>query len=355
MKIALIGPYPPPYGGISIHLQRLDALLRRNGYNVMTYRNISARRWLFFNFGRWKHYNILHFQDIDWLNRFFIGLLGALNAPTILTIHGDSLKLQLRTLKPLQSYLLRFGLRHIRHIIVVNPEFRDLLLSIGVDVSRITAINAYLPPVIDPGDNEAIPAWLQTFLEIHQPLLVANGFEVIPYGEADLYGINLSIELCCCLIKEYPGLGFLFFLARQGDLQVFERYLDQIKEKGLRNHFQFVIGQPFLPVLSQADLFIRPTYQDGYGISIPEAMHFGVPAIASDVCPRARGTFLFKTGDIQDLILIVRNVFTNISQAQKQAIENRMPDNFTALLEIYQKVAAQKGISFKSYIKSIGK
>ena len=52
--------------------------------------------------------------------------------------------------------------------------------------------------------------------------------------------------------------------------------------------------------MKKADLMIRPTCTDGYGISIAEALFFDCPAIASDVCPRPEGAVLFKNRDMDD-------------------------------------------------------
>ena len=37
MKVALIGTYPPPIGGTSIHMMRLREKLTENGYDVIVY------------------------------------------------------------------------------------------------------------------------------------------------------------------------------------------------------------------------------------------------------------------------------------------------------------------------------
>ena len=40
-KIALIGSYPPPYGGVSVHIQRLHSNLLKNNIQSHVY-NISS-------------------------------------------------------------------------------------------------------------------------------------------------------------------------------------------------------------------------------------------------------------------------------------------------------------------------
>ncbi|MBO0550667.1 hypothetical protein EXQ38_19365 [Clostridium botulinum] len=37
MKIAIIGPYPPPYGGISVHIKRMKLYLENKNIDVTVY------------------------------------------------------------------------------------------------------------------------------------------------------------------------------------------------------------------------------------------------------------------------------------------------------------------------------
>ncbi|MBL0721721.1 MAG: glycosyltransferase family 4 protein [Sulfurovum sp.] len=102
---------------------------------------------------------------------------------------------------------------------------------------------------------------------------------------------------------DFPTIGLMFALASE---DINKEYLDKmklrIKELKIEDNFYFLTGQKELwPLFKQADLMIRPTSSDGYGISIAEALYFDCPAIASDVSDRPEGTILFKSRDIEDL------------------------------------------------------
>ncbi len=56
------------------------------------------------------------------------------------------------------------------------------------------------------------------------------------------------------------------------------------------------------PLFENADLMVRPTCVDAYGVSIAEALYFDCPAIASDVCERPDGTVLFRNRDQSDFL-----------------------------------------------------
>ena len=55
---------------------------------------------------------------------------------------------------------------------------------------------------------------------------------------------------------------------------------------------------------------VRPTCTDGFGVSIQEAITFGCPAVASDVCQRPTGTVVFKNRDMEDFERKVRSILS---------------------------------------------
>jgi len=91
LRIALLGPYRPPYGGISIHIQRLKQQLEKRGYKCVVYdlrreeelpeKNAIAvkntKRWLpkYFFFAK---ENIIHYHNSGWQMSVIIGLMGLL-------------------------------------------------------------------------------------------------------------------------------------------------------------------------------------------------------------------------------------------------------------------------------------
>jgi len=86
----------------------------------------------------------------------------------------------------------------------------------------------------------------------------------------------------------------------------------RISDKQIEENFLFQTKPcQMYPIIMKSDLFLRPTNTDGDAVSIREALHFKVPAVASDVCPRPEGTILFKCRDIDDLTSKVKEVLDN--------------------------------------------
>lgn len=92
------------------------------------------------------------------------------------------------------------------------------------------------------------------------------------------------------------------------DLAYVHRLIEQTQEKGVRDDLFFNReGGFFVPVIATADLFVWPTQTDGDANSIREALHLGVPVVATDAVERPVGTILFRTGDVGDFEVQVRS------------------------------------------------
>jgi glycosyltransferase involved in cell wall biosynthesis len=132
------------------------------------------------------------------------------------------------------------------------------------------------------------------------------------YQGVDLYGLDLCVDLVSELKKIYPQIGLLFALAEIGETTYFEETIHRIRKKTIADNFFFMTGQKELwPLFKKCDLMVRPTYSDGYGISIAEALYFHCPAVASDVGGRPEGTILFRNRDFDDFLCKVKNILVN--------------------------------------------
>ena len=150
----------------------------------------------------------------------------------------------------------------------------------------------------------------------------------------------MCIDLCANLKQYYPRIRLVFCLPDIGDYEYFNKLKRRIAEKGIENNFLFITEQyQFYPILMKCDVFVRPTNTDGYGISIAEAIFFKVPAVASDVCQRPEGTILFKSRDINDFILKVKDVLDNYERerAKLERVENI--NSTDKIIKIYRKLA----------------
>jgi glycosyltransferase involved in cell wall biosynthesis len=107
-------------------------------------------------------------------------------------------------------------------------------------------------------------------------------------------------------------------------------------------YFYEVENTEFYPIVKRSQLFIRPTYIDGYGVSIAEALHCKVPSIASDVCNRPEGTVLFKSRDITDLLSKVLDVIERYSMYKHEVSKIKMRDYASDLIDVYHRTVGSR-------------
>lgn len=352
LRVILIGAYPPPYGGVSVHIQRLQDLLLNSGFqctvidfsssiknaeNVTNARKIRSWQSIQTNSCGIVH---IHSSGINLkkiVGFFLVSILCKIRRnKMIMTFHSfrDGHE-HFNLLKKIM--VKQFLLKFVSHCIVVSPLIKNKLLPLNVDFNRISVIPAFLPPTIKQHDIDEIPQEMWDFIDDHKPVISANAFRISFHNNQDLYGIDMCIDLCVKLQDTYPRLGFIFFLSEIGDPDYFDRIRQKIIEKGIADNFLFLTRScQFYPVLMKSDLFVRPTNTDGDAISVREASYFKIPTVASDVVSRPESVILFKNRDINDFVLKAKDALCN-SELRKKKLETMQGEgNFQKILDVYQ-------------------
>jgi glycosyltransferase involved in cell wall biosynthesis len=351
MKVALIGPYPPPFGGISVSIQRLKALLERQGVVCRVY-DISnpprqlpgvisvwrQRRWIF-RYWLTADEDIIHYQSSGWRVRMWIGLL-PWRAKTVVSIQGNSLVDSWIQGGHLRRALIRLALYRTSYIILSNSDYVDFVLSLGIPQERVAVVPAFIPPVVDEQDDAQIPTNVRDFCDAHTPLLMANGTVVFYRGE-DLYGLDLLVELIRALKPVYSKVGLVCPLrpfSGGAERAYWTNLQAQVESYGLTEDVCWVTdGIPVVyPLMRQSDLFIRPTNTDGDAVSVREALYFRTPVVASDASPRPQGTVLFRNRDVGDLILQVKRILSG--ELVPDTVKST--SSFDQIWQIYQQLVS---------------
>ncbi|KKO51010.1 glycosyltransferase family 4 protein [Paenibacillus sp. DMB20] len=364
MKIVMVGPYPPPLGGISVHVKRAAEHLRQNGLDCDVYdeSNGSHSAAGVYPLGSYRRFllrfplikgDLFHVHSIRKKFRMVLGFYKLFGKKIVLTVHGGSLIDQIESSNRVVRFVLLRSLRAIDQILCVNEADTEKLLAMGFKRNRVATMPAYIRPVETEGADSGIPAHVADFLEKAEFAITANGYIRFFQGR-DLYGADLLVQL----LKELNARGLkarvLFALlgAREQSARERQYYLDlrkRIKAYGLEDRFLFyeVHDTELHPLLKKSDLFMRPTLADGYGVSIAEALACGTPAIASDVCRRPEGTILFRTENSEDMLRKVRDVMENYPSYKRQALSLPVPDYISGLLAVYERLGAKKTLKSK--------
>lgn len=152
-------------------------------------------------------------------------------------------------------------------------------------------------------------------------------------------GINLLIETAA-LLKE-NGLSFTWRIIGDGDQKSLERYKFHIYEKGLQEEV-LLLGklthEQTLTHLQQTDIYVQPSFNEGFCNAVLEAQALGKLCIATDVGGLSENIIDAKTGwlvpsnDAKAMALKINKVMA-LSEIEKTDIEtvaaSRVKSQFT--------------------------
>lgn len=367
MKIFLIGEYPPPYGGVSIHIKRLYEKLkdkifieifstsnerRENDGNII---NKSIKKSILSIFFMKKN-EIYHFHESSIKIVTLISIFSFITRnKIILTIHNDRFEVNYNKANFICQLIIRKFLKYITYIILVGGNTKNFLLK--CKTKNISIIPGYINPTLNVKDYEKIDKNVWKFIKNARAkkykIISANG-NIRFFNKEDLYGLDLLIELTYLLKKNGYKVSLVFALLgyenqSSDERNYFEKLLKKIRKYKIENYIFIykVKNTEFYPILDKTDIFIRPTNTDSYGISVTEAIYLKKPAIASDVCLRQEGTIYFKSRNITDLLEKTKFVLNNYDREKTKLEKIKIKEYYEDVLEIYKKVYEGKNINEK--------
>jgi glycosyltransferase involved in cell wall biosynthesis len=304
-KIIMIGPVPPPTGGVSIHIWRLFHLLKED-FDIDFVDEFKVAKKEYFNlrsFNLFKYLGILGKGDIVFIhsgtNVLRMGHIIAsklLGKKTVLTLHAYPGKKPL-LIRKLHEFI--FGLAD--KIIIVNADFKE---RINLPNEKVVVKHAFLPPIISEEKElpNTVQQWIDDGRQKKSVIICSNAWRLDIWNNQDLYGVDMCIEVTKRLVKKGIPVTFIFNVATTDkSVPLYEDYKKQINNSGLEKNFHLANEQlSFVKLMQQADLVVRPTNTDGDSLSIREALYLGKPIITSDVVIRPEGSILHKNRDIDD-------------------------------------------------------
>lgn len=323
--LLILGPVPPPFGGISVHVSRLVPLLEKAGFAVGVLNHfratdaplvLGALRKNPINYYRMpKEFRpgILHYHHSRWPHLMAVALgKGNSTARYIVTLHAGDIQKhfpQLISRVPLVARLTRWALRRFDVIVVVDPKIGSIIQE-HLNGQRVEVLPAFLEA--DKPELDSYGSSIETFLNAG-PLLVvgAYGIQFRPDG-GELYGVDTAVEAFVRLAAAQENLRLAVFFARRPTRRRARRHLamleQQLERAGVRDRVLFVFGEALVPALRANATFVRPTRAEGDAVSVREAMSARVPVVASDVVERPAGVVTFHVGDSDGLCVALRGL-----------------------------------------------
>lgn len=307
MKLFIIGPLPPPFGGISNHIERIQPYLLKNNidYSIVNQYSFNKLNLIFkvlyvLIFKKYVHIHL--FSKYLLIPIFFITNLLPYKK-FILTIHND------RLIGNRFYHFLVSKSRFLKILVVSRRSVKYWSVSSRSDV-------IYLPAFIPCNKNLPKPS--------KYTRIIANVWSYYDGVEKD-YGLDILDGY----IKALPNVKFVLYIGDNESMKHFNIILPKA------SNFEVVYGANLAEEFTASDIFLRLNRVDAYGVSIVEAMCNAVPALVTNVCARPKGSLTFKS--YEALFIKLQEVIACKSTLRLRYLENFIkPDFHEKLINIYK-------------------
>jgi glycogen(starch) synthase len=293
--VILVGPRPPPSGGVASHLADLVRAVVDGGDRARVVAlpgggdraAAAARLATTLLFGRAPgelvHLHTNGHNPGSWRSAAAVAAAATLSGPALLTLHSG-LAPAFITAHPATCRRVAGA---FRRVLCVSEAIADALDGAGLPRERITiapAFSARALPLPLP------PAGLAAIARRSRPLIAAVAARGPEYGVAlllDGFARVAAALPAAHLVLVGPGVRDASVAARVASLGL-----------GARVHrYQDLAREEALGVIAACDLFVRPTLADGDALSVREALALGRRVLASDAVARPDGVARFRSGD----------------------------------------------------------
>ncbi|MGZ3460846.1 MAG: glycosyltransferase family 4 protein [Archangium sp.] len=339
MRVLLVGDYPPPHGGVAVHVQQLHDSLRERGVEavvldigkggrsapdvipVRTPTQYGTRLAGFLREGWTVHVHTSGNNPKSWMLAATAGVR-AQRAPRVITLHSGLLPDYLAASVSRRAFA-RVALAGYSRVVAVSEAVREALSRCGVPEEKLVVYPAFCGSQVRPGP---VTREVQEARSRRKPLLA------MAHHPSPVYGRALMFRALRRIADELPGVGLAVFGPGTRS-EAFLRDAHEARVEELLENLGELEHPQALALLARCDVFVRPTTHDGDAISVREALALGVPCVASDVCARPHGTYTFRAGDAMDL---AHQVHHALERGPAQGVS---PDAGPVLLKLYGDVA----------------
>lgn len=340
-KVRILGPFPPPFGGVALHCVRLLEGLRASGVNaqgvslggipegVEHVTRLSAA----FAFSR----TLVHYHT-DEGNHRWMRLLSRLwrttRTPYVVTVHSFRDRPEFADAR-LRAQLATAYIHAAAVIGISNEVVSDLEQRLGVYHKRTRIIPSALP--ISAWEcNAQRPIGIPERWRTASVRMLANAGRVVRYSGQDLYGIDVLIDAMQRIAD--PDVSLCIAVGDVVDAELWSQLQAQAERDAriwiLRDH-----NGPLAPLVRDAHIVVRPTRTEGgASLTVQEALEMGRWAIASDAVPRPDGTRLFTNAGAQSLASTIQQSIGDVRRGSMPPASPAHRDAVQRIINLYERV-----------------
>jgi len=354
-KIIIVGLYPPSFGGLTVHVQRLCYGLAKRSYEVTLfivskekteYRTPFRIRsfpnpllmYLFVLFEKCDvihdHTSVYYYGYVSgtlYLVPFVIGLWFKKCRWVMSCGDGTLPKRAIycsRLYRPIYSALFR----RIGFAIAKNREILAFFRDHGLQ-NRSKVVGTFL----ETHDMGKVPVEVQSFIARHDYVVISSGFMF-----QSLYNLDEVVRAVGNLKRKHEKYrnSALIILTSQKEDPVGKWHFDIAVKSSLRKTDLLILRDVdyALRVIEKCSICVRVSSYDGDANIIREAMLMKVPVIASDLKDRPQNIVLAPLNQLDKLDQYIHNTLENVFGTMLVENKNRMlrnmEQNFKDILEI---------------------
>jgi glycosyltransferase involved in cell wall biosynthesis len=324
-RLLLVSHLPPPYGGLAVHTQRLQAEATRRGWHVSVPLRprepepppgfLRRTRLLVAELGYLGRVLVTPADVIhDHLSTYAIGVrspaalalqiallvvLRMKRRPWIVSCGNGLVPGALARTGPRLRRLYRWLYASVRAGIAKNDPILDVFRELGLgDRSRV--VGTFLDPGRS-GTSRPLGREIEAFLAAHPQCVVTAGFRFEP-----LYHLEAVVRAVAAVRAARPGgspeLGLVVLGSHAEDPIGKADYDAALRETGLAPHVLLLRDvDDALTVIARGSVFVRATDVDGDANTVKEAMMVGTPVLATDLPNRPPGIERFALSELHTL------------------------------------------------------
>ena len=345
--ILIIGGYPPPYGGITVHIKRLHDYCKEENIKLKIitqfgaphhpdvislkgskiFKLISLAYWIRSFKGK-----IIHIHSSRLSNLIWGGLLlhwAGRKKIRVITNHSGNFSID--TSNSLYNIISKYVYKYFNYIICLNKSQQAMFHKVlNIPMKRLPIIPSYIPmSTFRFNPSKKIEALNNNIHNKVKYLIVTTGYL------EDYYGYEILIK---AVKKSNLDIGIVFIFYTASNLDYRKKLIHIINNNSNMWYVENILSDDMMYIIQNSSIFVRANFADTYGMVIGDAIQLGIPVIASDICPRHKGTILFETGDADDLCNKIIDTINHLPYYRKQIKDIKNENNAGKLIEFYQSI-----------------
>lgn len=350
-NLGLLGTFPPPWGGIEVHIRGLADAFSADGAHVVVFNTRPREGTLE------TAYPVI---DLPAGPRRVTRITTTILEHRLRVLHAHLAAREWRLLVPLLP-LRALGVRlccsfHSFHevedrwaegalprvvhrldaVFASGAAVRDRLIERGVRPEAVRLLAPFVaPPSADPS---LLPGDVRRFLADHSPTVTAGASLLYTLHGREVYGLDVLIRAFPAVVARHPRAGLVLHVTKTAEPERLAGLRQLIRSLGIEGSTLLLDGPIPEPAALWAagDVFVRPSWDDGDSVAVRQALWAKIPTIASDAVPRPDGVVLFPTGDAAALAEKLLSLLDDPAPARARLAALATEDAASRLRQIYR-------------------